>query len=410
MTFTDHIKSGRVVIVGGGIAALETVLALHQLGEAQLDVTLIAPEPAFTLRPMTVAVPFAPEGHIDQLPLDAFMAEHGGAFRRDAMRRVDAERKVVESVTGTEIAYDSLVLVPGASARPAFTHAFTFASDPMALTGILADLAQGWSRSAAFVVPHGCTWPLPLYELALMTADRVWGMNKDGVDLHLVTPELSPLGIFGPEASDEISSLLAAAGITPHLGVNATVPKPGCVGLGGDRPPLHVDRIVALPVLDGPRVDGIPSDAHGFIPVDDFGRVTGVSDVYAAGDATNQPIKQGGLACQQADAVAAHIVAAAGADIEPEPAHLVLRGRLLTGSQDRFLRREAGDTSGTAASEPLWWPPAKVSSRYLAPYLAARDLVTLPPDDDHSEGIDVCVPVAWHDHYREDVLGLNTLG
>jgi sulfide:quinone oxidoreductase len=280
----------------------------------------------------------------------------------------------------------------------------------MALTGILADLEQGWSKSVAFVVPPGTTWPLPLYELALMTADRVWGMNMDSVDLHLVTPELSPLAIFGAEASDEVSSLLAAAGITPHVGISAAVSKSGLVGLGPDRPPLEVDRIVALPLLDGPRVDGVPCDARGFIPVDDFGRVTGAPDVYAAGDATNQPIKQGGLACQQADAVAAHIVAAAGADITPEPAHLVLRGRLLTGRQDRFLRREAGDPSGTAASEPLWWPPAKVSSRYLAPYLTDRDLLTLPPYDDHDEGISVCIPVAWNEHNREDVLGLKSLG
>ena len=409
MTFTDHIHPRRVVIVGGGIAALETVLALHHLAEAQLDVTLIAPERAFTLRPMTVVEPFA-QGRAQQLPLDAFMTEHSGTFRRDGMFRVDTERTLVECVSGAEIPYDSLVLVPGASARPAFTHAFTFADDPMALTGILADLEQGWSKSVAFVVPPGTTWPLPLYELALMTADRVWGMNMDSVDLHLVTPELSPLAIFGAEASDEVSSLLAAAGITPHVGIGATVSKSGLVGLGPDRPPLEVDRIVALPLLDGPRVDGVPCDARGFIPVDDFGRVTGAPDVYAAGDATNQPIKQGGLACQQADAVAAHIVAAAGADITPEPAHLVLRGRLLTGRQDRFLRREAGDPSGTAASEPLWWPPAKVSSRYLAPYLTDRDLLTLPPYDDHDEGIDVCIPVAWNEHNREDVLGLKSLG
>lgn len=409
MTHSHHIESRRVVIIGGGIAALETVLAIHDLAEAQLDVTLVAPEPDFTLRPMSVAAPFA-QGATQQLPLDALMAEHGGTFRRDAMLRVDTERQVVECVAGTEIAYDTLVLVPGASARPAFTDAFTFADDPMGLTGILADLEQGWSKSAAFVVPPGCTWPLPLYELALMTAARVWGMNMDSVDLHFVTPEPSPLGIFGRQASDEVASLLAAAGITQHLGVSATVSDSGVVGLGADRRPLRVDRIVALPVLDGPRVDGVPSDAHGFIPVDDFGRVTGVCDVYAAGDATNQPIKQGGLACQQADAVAAHIAAAAGAEVTPQPAHLVLRGRLLTGRQDRFLRCEPGDANGTAGTEPLWWPPAKVSSRYLGPYLAARNLVTLPPDGTPGAGIDVCVPVAWHDHYREDVLGLNTLG
>ena len=163
-------------------------------------------------------------------------------------------------------------------------------------------------------------------------------------------------------------------------------------------------------MLEGPRVDGVPCDAHGFIPVDDFGCVTGVTDVYAAGDATDQPIKQGGLASQQADAVAAHIAAAAGADIAPKPAHLVLRGQLLTGHRDRFLRREVGDANGAAAIEPLWWPPAKVSARYLAPYLEDRDLMILPAYDDEVSGINVCVPVPWNERYRADVLGLNTLG
>ena len=102
------------------------------------------------------------------------MAEHGGTFRRDAMVRVDTERKVVECVSRRR---DRLRHAGTRSRRertPAFTDAFTFASEPMALTDILADLEQGWSHSAAFVVPHGCTWPLPLYELALMTA-QVWG-------------------------------------------------------------------------------------------------------------------------------------------------------------------------------------------------------------------------------------------
>ncbi len=409
MTLTDHIQPRRVVIVGGGIAALETVLALYDLGEAQLDVTLIAPEEAFTLRPLAVVEPFG-RAHGARLGLDEFMVEHGGTFRRDAILRVDADRQVVECVTGTEIAYDTLVLVPGASTRPAFTHAFTFGSDPMGLTGILADLEQGWSRSLAFVVPRGCTWPLPLYELALMTADRVWGMNMDAVELHIVTPESSPLGIFGSAASDEVASLLAAAGIGLHLGVSARVPKTGVIELG-EGPPLRADRIVALPVLDGPRLDGVPSDAHGFIPVGETGRVIGLDDVYAAGDATNQPIKQGGIACQQADVVASHIAIEAGADITPEPAEFVLRGRLITGRQDRFLRREVGKASGTTASEPLWWPPAKVSGRYLAPYLAERDLITLPAaGDDGGPGIDVDIPVPWNAHYRDDVLGLKTLG
>ncbi len=110
---------------------------------------------------------------------------------------VDADARTVTLSSGVELAYDALVLAHGARATPAFLHALTFGAHPLALTGIIADLEQGWTTSVAFVVPRGCTWPLPLYELALMTAQDVWAMNMDRVDMHLVTPEREPLEIFG---------------------------------------------------------------------------------------------------------------------------------------------------------------------------------------------------------------------
>ena len=60
--------------------------------------------------------------------------------------------------------------------------------------------------------------------------------------------------------------------------------------------------------------------------------MSGAEDVYAAGDGTNFPIKQGGIACQQADAVAEVIAKAAGASLEPRSFRPVLRGRLITGA------------------------------------------------------------------------------
>ena len=80
---------------------------------------------------------------------------------------------------------------------------------------------------------------------------------------------------------------------------------------------IFVDRVITLPVLEGPRLHGLPHDPHGFIPVDAHGRVAGVADIYAAGDITAFPLKQGGLAAQQADAVAEMIAAAAGAAVTP---------------------------------------------------------------------------------------------
>ncbi len=222
-----------------------------------------------------------------------------------------------------------------------------------------------------------------------MTADEIWGMSLPEVDLHFVTPEEEPLEIFGPEASSAVTELLDAAGITLHRRVHATVRRGGHIDIGsGDG--LRVDQVIALPILGGPRLQGLPTNANGFIPVDDHGRVIGVDGVYGAGDATDHPVKQGGLACQQADAVAHHVAAAAGAPVEARPYAPVLRGRLLTGNSDRFIRKTEKSLPSEAATTPLWWPPTQVSGRYLTPYLEAQGLVESPRSDEtRSAGIDV---------------------
>src|SRR5207253_11110985 len=48
----------RVLIAGGGVAALEAALALRHVGDDRVSVTLIAPEPRFWYRPLAVVEPF----------------------------------------------------------------------------------------------------------------------------------------------------------------------------------------------------------------------------------------------------------------------------------------------------------------------------------------------------------------
>ncbi len=407
MATSDRISPRRVVVVGGGIAALEAVLALHRLAEGQLRVTLIAPEEDFRLRPLDVAAPFA-RGHQAQLPIGQFMAEHGGHVRRTAMLGVDTAARSVQCTSGPDEPYDELIVAVGAIAEPALAHSLTFGSDPLKLNGLLADLEQGWSRSVAFVAPKGCTWPLPLYELALMTAEQVRSMDMDRIELHLVTPELAPLDIFGGVASGMVRRLLDDARIIFHGGAVAEVTASGAIEMGfGEE--LRVERIVALPVLRGPAVAGLPSDDHGFVPVDEYNRVVGVEHVYAVGDVADHRVKQGGLACQQADVAAAHIAAAAGAPVEARPNDLILRGRLLTGGRDRFLRHDLGRRESDATDEPLWWPPAKVSGRWLGPYLEAKGVVTLPlREHHHGAALDVRVPLSWAERRSPEILGLDT--
>jgi sulfide:quinone oxidoreductase len=101
--------------------------------------------------------------------------------------------------------------------------------------------------------------------------------------------------------------------------------------------------------------------------------VRGADDVYAAGDATSFPIKQGGLAAQQAVAAAQTIAATAGAPVEPAPFRAILRGLLLTGAVPHFMRADLaqwGDHAFQLGTDPLWWPPSKIAARYLGPFLA----------------------------------------
>jgi sulfide:quinone oxidoreductase len=365
----------RVVIAGGGVAALETLIALRDLARDRVAITLIAPEESFTCRPMTVAEPFA-KGHANSYPLADIAERFGADLVRDTVAEVATDELAIRTGRGKIIAYDHLVLATGARATPAFDHAITFGEhrDEEALHGLLRDAEEGYVKRIAFVVPDTTTWTLPLYELALMTAREVWTMGADRLEILFVTPEDRPLAIFGGPASDTVAELLQGAAIEFVGSAYATV-KSGhlIVDPGGRR--IDVDRVVSMPRLEGLEIPGVPADAEGFIPVDAHGRVAGVHRVYAAGDGIAFAIKQGGIATQQADAVAETVAAAAGTPIEPQPFKPVLRGMLLTGGDDRFLRTGVAGGQGEpkAATHALWWPPSKIAGRYLAPFLFDRD-------------------------------------
>jgi len=362
-----------VLIAGGGPAALEAALSLHRLAGDRVATTMLAPEAQLTYRPLSVLAPFA-AGGAPTYPLEQIAADVGFEYRRGRLARVDAAAHVVHTLDGDSIGYDVLVIASGARPAEAFPGATAFTgslTDQERLHGIVQDVEEGYLHKIVFVVPPGATWPLPLYELALMLAERAYAM-MDTVDLHLVTAEHAPLELFGDEASREIATLLGKAGITLHTEATPEITSPGQM----ERPRLTFDRVVAMPRLEGPAISGLPADPQGFLVTDAHARVQGVPDVYAAGDVTAFPIKQGGIACQMADAAAADIAARAGAAVEREPFRPVLRGMLLTERWARYLRREdASEVSGRA----LWWPPTKIAGRELAGYLEGLDATAKRP-------------------------------
>jgi sulfide:quinone oxidoreductase len=385
----------KVVVVGGGVAALEGALALRALAPDLVNVELVAPERDFTYRPLLVAEPFG-HGSVRTFPLRRLAAAAGASVREAVVTGVDAERRVVRTSSSDGIAYDELLLSPGAVPVTAVPGALCFRgpTEAGALDRVMADAERGSLDRIVFAVPAGAAWALPLYELALLARSRLVDEGASGVSVAVVTGEHSPLQLFGAAASDAVAELLEARGIelftesTPlgfQDGVLTTVPNRE----------IEADAAIALPRLEGPRLDGVYHDAHGFIPTDDYGQVAGEVDVWAAGDATTFPLKQGGIAAQQADAAADSIAARAGAPVEPEPFRPVLRGLLLTGMVPRFLRAEPGTPASAVDTEPHWWPPAKIVGRHLAPFLAKHlGLSELLPDAARGDAIPVEVELS----------------
>lgn len=371
-----------VLIAGGGVAALEGALALRDLAGDRVAVELLAPEPHFWYRPLAVVEPFG-LGRVHGVELVELARACEARFTLGTLAAVDADAHVARTAAGAEFEYDVLLIATGAAPVEAVRGAFTFRgpADSERLGTLLRDVVSGSVRELVFAVPGGVSWPLPLYELALLSSGHLAARGAEDVELTLVTPEDAPLGIFGGDASAAVAELLAKRGIEVRTAVYPIAVEGGVLTVA-PRGSVPADRVVALPYLHGVPIDGISHDAGGFVATDPSGRVTGVDDVFAAGDATAFPVKQGGLAAQQARAAAEAIAAAAGADVRPQPFRPILRGLVLTGSVPRYLRAElrggAGDTA-TAAAEPLWWPPGKIVGRHLAPFLAERAGAVLSP-------------------------------
>ena len=375
----------RVLIAGGGIASLELILALRDQAGDRVDIELLSENRELTYHPLAVAEPFG-LGTAHAFDLERIAADTGTRLREGTLTAVVPDAHVAVTGDGDELRYDALVVATGARRRDAVAGALTLRSRATFadFKTLLHGLGTESEERLVFAVPGGVTWALPLYEMALMTATWLTGQARKPVAITIATPEDGPLAVFGREVSDRVADLLAERGIELITGVYPTAFADDHLSVRpGD--PIPADHAVALPRLAGPALDGLPCDEDGFLPTDPYGRVDRLDGVYAAGDVTAFPVKQGGIATQQADTIAGTIAAAAGADVRAEPFDPVLRGLLLTGQEPSYLRAELAGGRGERASEyeveSPWWPPAKIVGQHLSHYMA-RLAADQPPVPD----------------------------
>ena len=369
----------KVLIAGGGVAALEAALALRELGGERLEVELCAPRAEFVYRPFAVGEPFG-AAHVLRYDLGDLAQRMGAGFRLGGIHSVDSQERSATARDGERLPYDFLVVACGARSLWAVPGAVTFwgAADEGGFGAVVRKLRAGMLRDVVFTMPGGRSWGLPLYELALLAAAVLARSGIADARLTVATPEEAPLQLFGRAVGEQMTALLTERGVGLRCGVHPVAFEHGSLRVApGD--PIEAGAVVSLPRLEGRRIDGLPADAEGFLPVDEHRRVSGAERVYAAGDVSAFPVKQGGIATQEADVAAAAIAAAAGCAVEAAPFDPVLRAVLWTGEEPRYLYGKLSGREGEVSKlsrEPLWpQPEGKIVGRRLSPFLAGL------PDD-----------------------------
>lgn len=368
------MNRARVLIAGGGVASIEATLALGDICGERIEIEVFSPRRDFVYRPYAVGEPFG-TAHVLRYDLPDLLALCGATFHPERVTEVDAERRFLTTRNGERHPYDYLVLAHGARSIWPVPGAVTFwgIADDRDVARVVDRLRGSDVKRVVFTTPSLETWTLPLYELALLSDHALTEAGIDDVRLAIVTPEDSPLQIFGRPISEQVGGLLGGRGIEFLGGAHPVRFEDGALRvIPGGR--FEADVAVSLPKLEGRRIRGVLHDPAGFIRIDDRCRVERRERLFAAGDVTNFPVKQGGIATQQADIVAEAIAADLG--ICPDPAALdpVLRGVLWTGEKPLYLQAWLGGGHGEASSlteEPPWGEmEGKIVGRYLSPFAA----------------------------------------
>src|SRR5687768_6404384 len=108
----------RVLVAGGGVAGLETLLALGDLAGNSVQTSLLTPEDECDYRPMAVGEPFS-RGHAQRHRLDAIARHLGARLIRGSLAHVDDRARVAVTGDGERLSYDALVVAIGAESEPA---------------------------------------------------------------------------------------------------------------------------------------------------------------------------------------------------------------------------------------------------------------------------------------------------
>ncbi|MGH2958586.1 MAG: FAD-dependent oxidoreductase, partial [Solirubrobacterales bacterium] len=357
-----------ILIAGSGPGALEATLGLSASEYLDAKIALISPQLEFQYRPNLVMEPFGVTTTAKYAVAEVI--RHPDVTQwSGTLERIDTAASKAYSPEGDEFDFDALIIATGTETHADLNEPVVTFGKPGSLEKlkeIVAAIDAGSVHSVLFTAPPGPTWQLPLYEFALMCAERAERQSGQQIVISIATPEADPLDVFGAENSATVLRLCADFGVVLHT--DTTVEAfDGTTAHLSDGTSQAVDRVFAMPRLTGRAPEGIPTDEDGFIHVDDNQLIAGTTNVYAVGDVTDFRVKQGGLASMQADAAICAIESTLGGREAAEPFVHEIDAILLAADRRVAMRARIGnETSQSIAIEQPTGPVQKIQSRLLS--------------------------------------------
>jgi sulfide:quinone oxidoreductase len=310
----------RILVIGGGFAALETAFLLRMRHHDDVDIRLVSDSDDFLFRPNSIYVPFGADPESLLVDLNKPLRRRNIEFERGSVAEVDPDTKLVTLHDGERFGYDKLVIATGADTNAAEIPGLAEHGATIWTTDSMRDVRRrfeqvrdraraGERQRVLFLVPPNNKCSGPLYEIVFML--ETWLRRNDArdlVDITWSTYEHGFIQAFGPRLHELVTEEFAERGIEGHVEETAVEVTEEEVRYA-DAGSRGFDHLIAFPpYVAGVRYPALDSDDRGFITTDLETRLAlGHDDVYVPGDAGDFPIKQAFLAFLQADAVANHI-------------------------------------------------------------------------------------------------------